>query len=86
LWILLHFQVQSAHIERAQVQRECRRYLPNYEKEARAAELFPKYADAVARATSRDAWQASRDCDGANPSTGVYYLTERIKELGRPRG
>jgi hypothetical protein len=36
--------------------RECRRYLPNYEKEAAAAELFPKYADAVARAASLDAW------------------------------
>jgi hypothetical protein len=68
------------------VQRECRRYLPNYEKEAPAAELFPKYADAVARATSPDAWQKSRDREGANPSTGVYHLTERVKELGRPRG
>jgi hypothetical protein len=64
----------------------CRRYLPNYEKAPPAAELSPMYDDAVARATRLDARQALRDCDGANPSTGVYRLTEKIKDLGRPRG
>jgi hypothetical protein len=29
LWIRLHFQDRRAHIERAQVQHKCRRYLPN---------------------------------------------------------
>lgn len=86
LWMLLHFQDQHAHIERAQVQRECRRYLPNYEKDVPTAELFLRDGAAVARAAALDAWQTSRDCQGANPSTGVYRLTERIKQLGRPRG
>jgi hypothetical protein len=86
LWILLHFQDQRAHIECAQVQHECRRYLPNYEKDPPTAALSPRYDDAVSRARDLDAWQASRDREGANPSTGVYRLTERIKELGRPRG
>ena len=30
----------------------------------------------------RDQWQNSRGCDGANPSTGVYKIMQRIKELG----
>jgi hypothetical protein len=85
LWMLLHFRDQRAYIDRAQVQHECRRYLPNYEKDPPTGALSPRYDDAVARATDLDVWQASRDCEGENPSTGVYRLTERIKELGRPR-
>jgi hypothetical protein len=85
LWMLLHFQSQRAYIDRALVQQKCRRYLSNYEKAPPTAELSPRYDEAVARATALDAWQASRDCEGENPSTGVYPLTERIKQLGRPR-
>lgn len=86
LWMLLHFQDQRASIDRAQVQRECRRYLPNYAKDVPSAELLRRDSEAVARAKSLDAWQASRGCEGANPSTGVYRLTEKIKSLGRARG
>jgi len=86
LWMLLRFQDQRAAIDRAHVQRECRRYLPAYEKDVPIAELLTRDGEAVGRARGLDAWQASRGCEGENPSTGVYRLTERIKELGRPRG
>jgi len=79
LWALLHFRDQRAHIERGQLHHECRRYMPKYDKRLPAAELYPLYGDALRRARDLDQWQTSRDCEGANPSTGVYRLMEQIK-------
>ena len=42
LWILLHFRDQRAHIDRAVVQRDCAKYLPDYEKAVPFAKLHPK--------------------------------------------
>jgi len=67
LWMLVHFQDQSALIDRVHAQRECRGYLSNDEKDVPTAQLLPREGEAVARAVKLDAWQASRDCEGANP-------------------
>ncbi len=85
LWILLHFQDQRAHIDRAVVQRECAKYLPDYEKKVPFAKLHPNYDEAVQRALDLDAWQQTRGAEGSNPSTGVHKLTERIKSFGESR-
>lgn len=86
LWVLLHFQDQRAHVDRAQVQHLCRQHLPGYEKIVPCDRLLVLNGDAVRRATELDAWQESRGCTGSNPSTGVYRLAERIRTLGRGRG
>jgi hypothetical protein len=78
LWALLHFQDQSAHIERGKVQHLCEQLMPGYEKELNYETLKPKYADALRRAGSLEKWHNSRDTAGANPSTTVYRLVERI--------
>jgi hypothetical protein len=83
LWILLHFRDQRAHIDRAVVQRDCAKYLPDYEKAVPFAKLHPNYEEVVKRALDLDAWQQTRGGEGSNPSTGVHKLTEKIKSFGR---
>jgi hypothetical protein len=85
LWILLHFRDQRAHIDRAAVQRECANYLPRFEKKVPFAAVHLNYSDALRRASDLDAWQQSRGSEGANPSTGVHRLTEKIKSFSRSR-
>jgi len=79
LWALLHFQDQRAHIERRSVQRLCRQLMPGYEKKLDYAILSRKYSDALKRAEDLERWHGSRDTAGANPSTTVHKLVERIK-------
>ena len=83
LWILLHFRDQRAHIDRAVVQRDCAKYLPDYEKAVPFVKLHPNYEEAVKRALDLDAWQQTRGSEGSNPSTRVHKLTEKIKGFGR---
>jgi hypothetical protein len=84
LWALLHFRDQRAHIERGPLHHECKQYMPGYEKQLPSAQLYPLCADALERARDLDQWQRSRDCEGANPSTGVYRLMERIRSMRLP--
>lgn len=79
LWALLHFQDQHAHIERGKVQHLCRSHMRNYEKHLDYETLRPKYSDALKRAEDLERWHDSRGTVGANPSTTVYKLVERIK-------
>jgi hypothetical protein len=79
LWALLHFQDQSAHIERGRVQHVCRQLMPGYEKRLNYETLRPKYSDALRRAHDLERWHDSRGTAGANPSTAVYKLVGRIK-------
>jgi len=83
LWLLLHFEDQRAFIDRAAAHAACRRHMPRYEKRVTYSELKAKYADAVKRAEHLNAWQTSRGCSGANPSTTVHSLTELIHALAR---
>ncbi|HET9179710.1 MAG TPA: RloB family protein [Terriglobia bacterium] len=83
LWLLLHFENRTAHIERQQAQSCCRGHMPRYEKEVPFNQIFPFYQLAVQRAWDLEHWQATRGNQGGNPSTGVHRLTERVKELGR---
>jgi hypothetical protein len=84
LWALLHFQDQHAHIERHEVQRLCRHYMPEYEKRLPCETLMPMYQDAVRRCAELEHWHQTRGTDGGNPSTGVHKLTEEIMREVRP--
>jgi len=84
LWALLHFRAQRAHIERGPLHHECKKCMPGYEKQLPSAQPHPLCDDALGRARDLDQWQSSRGCEGANPSTGVYRLMERIRSLRQP--
>lgn len=83
LWFLLHFQDQTAHIDRNTVQRLCRKYMPGYEKTPPCDTLMPSQSIAIERAIKLEAWQVSRLNPGGNPSTGVYRLIQQIRQSCR---
>lgn len=85
LWVLLHFQNQTAYIGRDVVQRSCRTHLPKFEKEVPFNSLRSAYPDAVRRAMALEKMHADNETSDDNPSTTVYKLTERIRELGKAR-
>jgi hypothetical protein len=85
LWMLLHFQDQTANEHRHEIQRLCGTCIPRFEK--RLGEdiyqiLAERYRDALRRAVALDKWHLARGTDGENPSTRVYRLTERLAEVG----
>jgi hypothetical protein len=83
LWILLHFADHGAHVERKRASSLLQKHLPGYGKHVRFESVEPGYAQAVARATALDQRHERAGTEGANPSTGVYRLTERIRQLGK---
>ncbi|MGP8244517.1 MAG: RloB family protein [Bryobacteraceae bacterium] len=84
LWLLLHYQDQTAHIERRKVQHLCRGHMPGYQKAPPCDALMPSQARAIERAIQLENWQASRGKTGGNPSTGVYRLIQQINTACRP--
>jgi hypothetical protein len=82
LWVLLHFQDQRAHITRAKLRAACRNHLPGYKKVLPTEKLKPQYEQAAARARDLDEWQQQQGRKDANPSTGVYKLTQAIRGFG----
>jgi len=83
LWALLHFQDQMAHIERGDARRHLQRHVVGYGKALPFKLLYPAYEKAVQRAQELDRRREDADDPGGNPSTGVYRLTERIREGGK---
>jgi len=79
LWALLHFQDQTAYIERGAVQHLCRGHMPGYKKELPCEALMERHSEAADRAARLDRLHESRGTPGGNPSTGVYRLVEEIK-------
>lgn len=81
LWLLLHFQDQTAHIDCDKVGHLCREHMPGYRKAPPCEVLMPRQQEAITRAAQLDKWQAECDNSGANPSTGVYRLVQEIKAV-----
>jgi hypothetical protein len=79
LWALLHFQDQSAYLDRAAACHFLRRHLPGYDKVLAFERLRNSYDLAVERAANLDRRCESAGSPGDNPSTGVYRLTEQIR-------
>jgi hypothetical protein len=80
LWALLHFQAQTAFVERGDARKSLQRHLPGYDKTLPFKRLHPNYAEAVRRAQELERRREDADDPGGNPSTGVHRLTERIRE------
>jgi len=83
LWLLLHLADQNAHVEVKRVSTLLRKHLPRYDKHVRFQDVASGYDDAVRRAEALDRRHAERGTEGANPSTGIYRLTERIRKFGK---
>lgn len=83
LWALLHFQDHTSHIERQALATLLRHRLPDYQKTLPFEKIHPGYTQAVQRAMLLDRYREDAGHPGGNPSTGVYRLTERIREGGR---
>lgn len=79
LWALLHFQDQTAHIERGAVQHLCREHMPGYKKELPCETLLKRHPEAAERAIRLDQSHKTLGTPGGNPSTGVYRLVAMIK-------
>jgi hypothetical protein len=84
LWARLHFQSQSAHIERGKAQAALRRHLPGYDKSLDFSKLHTSHETAVRRAEKLDEAAEKQGAPGRNPTTGVYRLTESIRRGGSP--
>jgi hypothetical protein len=83
LWLLLHFVEQTGHLDPKRAAALLQKHLRTYEKHVRFGEFAPGYQLAVHRAESLDVQHARVGTQGGNPSTGVYRLTERIRQYGK---
>jgi hypothetical protein len=83
LWLLLHFGEQTSHLTPKRAATLLQKHLRTYEKHVRFEDFGPGYELAVRRAKSLDVHHARVGSQGGNPSTGVYRLTERIRQYGK---
>jgi hypothetical protein len=80
LWALLHFQDQTAYLERQAARARLKSHLPGYDKALPFSRLQAGYSEALRRAELLDRRCEERGYPGDNPSSGVYRLAERIRQ------
>ncbi len=80
LWLLLHFREPPGAKHRHDLQSMLSENLPDYHKRASYALVSPGYDAAVVRAKRLDAAASAASESGRNPTTGVWRLTESIRE------
>lgn len=84
LWALIHLQEHSTHEERDVIAHLLRAHFPSYRKVLPFNQIHSGYHQAVRRARNLEQRRREADDVGGNPSTGVYRLTETIREGGKP--
>ena len=84
LWLLLHFQEQQSALHWKKVPSVLKKHMPGYKKDPPMDQLMPRYSEATNRARRLAEMHARNNNDGANPSTGVHVLTERITKQTHP--
>lgn len=81
LWFILHFQDQSAHIERGDAQTVSKELLrcDKVLDSAALSELMERFPEAKVRAVALDNKHLGDDrAAGSNPSSGMWQLIDRI--------
>lgn len=81
LWFILHFQDQSAHIERGDAQTVSKELLgcDKVLDSAALSELMERFPEAKVRAVALDNKHLGDDrAAGSNPSSGMWRLIDRI--------
>ena len=81
LWLLLHFQDQTAHLERAEASRLCKLYMPDYRKQPDMELLLPLLPEAERRAAALCNRQDTAEMNRSNPWTEVHRLIESMRNL-----
>jgi hypothetical protein len=79
LWLLLHFEDQTAHIKRSDLRKRCETHMHGYKKHPDCTSLMERMPAAITRATKLENSQADVN-PGGNPSTGVHRLVQAIQE------
>ena len=78
LWILVHFQDQTAGLTRQDARKKVRKYIPDYEKSISFAELEGRTYKAAQRAGKMESDAKERGKVTDNPSTGVWHLVKKL--------
>ncbi len=78
LWALLHYQDQSAPIDRKALRRKLKQHLSGYDKQLPADEMFARLEDALKRASELYERQQRNDNLDRNPCTTVHKLVARV--------
>jgi hypothetical protein len=79
LWLWLHFEDSPGPRSAQELLDMLKRYLPDYKKHVRFAEVRQGYLSAVNRAQGLEQQAVGMEDVGRNPSTGVWRLTESIR-------
>ncbi|HUT56108.1 MAG TPA: RloB family protein [bacterium] len=87
LWFLIHFQDQTAHIERVAVCRKVKSHIKGYEK---SADIYGQLVNGQGRAIARAVDLRKRNRDNGkketdNPSTGVDRLVVYLNSLNEAK-
>ncbi len=83
LWLLLHFQDQTASLTRNQASTLCRQHMPGYVKAPHTNLLLPLLEAALERARALRKLQIERGEGRENPWTEVHDLVDEIRRLSR---
>lgn len=81
LWLLLHFQDQTAQLERGDASRQCRLYMHNYKKQPDMNLLLNRLAEAEQRAQALCNRQIEHNLGRRNPWTEVHKLIQAMRSL-----
>jgi hypothetical protein len=84
LWLLLHFQDQTAPIDRDKARRKLKKHLPQYDKHVDFDPLTPGLDEACARAEHLRTRAQVNKTDG-NPSTQVDLLVASARADTQPQ-
>ena len=79
LWLWLHFSEQPGMKDGKTLRTKMRRHLPKYDKHVDFSRFVAGYQDAVRRASRLDSDAEKAGEPGRNPTTGVWRLTETIR-------
>lgn len=80
LWILVHFQDQTAGLDRKDARRKVKTYIPNYDKSITFGELKGRTVKAARRASKIESNAKERGKATDNPTTGVWKLVHKLCE------
>lgn len=83
IWLVLHFRDSPGPQHRNQVAALLKAFLRGYQKDADFVLLAQGYEAAVERARRLDEMAEQEGHPGRNPTTGVWRLTESIRQPGQ---
>lgn len=82
LWLLLHFQDQTAHLDRHAASRNCKNHMPGYMKSPDMPGLLARLPNAEERADALCQRQIKNKQERQNPWTEVHQLIAALRKLG----